>query len=359
MEEKHNFSQAFFLVFAVVVILVVLTGWYFRGVESKPFYTQLLEKNKDFAHAESLLKSQKYDEAAEYFKLALEQAEGSKEEGQLKYKVALSDSRGSNPIEGIRLFKEVASNASYTPMIRAYAVQSIGGLLYSYNTPEVRDEVFKDEPYTSFFIEGDYSLALRRLFEYSSSFYPLGVSELRIAKWYANEILRLSKIETSDEDTNNRIRGMKIIVGQKLSNADAYLTEIAQDEQVRAYTPEVLYRKGGVLADLYLAGDESFGDPEVAYRQSISFVGNSPSAEAAAKLGYAVFLAKMYGEARLDDIRNLLSDFYSGTKYMSTATVRSVGNQKDDMLGSRDSLLLLAELDLQFAQFLRTLGWVI
>ena len=363
MEENSSVVKPILVVLAVVVVIGVLSLVYWpfqKSTESqKPFYAQMLEKNKEFAHAEGLLKSGKYDEAASYFELALDKAEGYKEEGQLKHKLAISQSLGSRPIEGITLLKEVIANENYTPMIRAYAVQQLGHLLSAYNTSEIKDEVFKDEPYKNFLAEGDYPLALRRLYEYSSSFYPLGVPELRIARWYSTEVLKLVQGGGSDEATKNNIERMKSIIRQKLVNADKYLLEISTDEQARSYTAEVLYRKGAVLGELYLAGDTSFGDPEATFKKALELSAIRAGQESAAKLRYAVFLAEMYGEERVDDIKKLLSDFYVGTKYASTNTVRSIKNEKDGTLGNRDDYLLLASMDAQFAQFLRTLGWVI
>lgn len=363
MEEKNSVIKPTIVIFAVIVIIAIIpfVYWYSRksAEPQKSFYTQLLEKNNEFAYAEGLLKSNRYDEAASYFRLALEQAEGYKEEGQLKYMIATSDGEGSNPINGIVLLKEVVANKNYTPMIRAYAVQYIGHLLYSYNTSEIKNEVFKDEPYKSFLVEGDYSLALRKLFEYASSFYPLGIPELRIAKWYSAEVLKLTQGGVNDEATESEIEKMKFIIRQKLLNVDKYLLDIAKDEQARHYGAEVLYRKGAVLGELYLADDTSFGDPEETFKKALEFSAIRTGQESSARYYYAVFLAKMYGEKRANDIQKLLNDFYAGDEFSRTNTVKSIKNEKNNSLGLKSDILLLAEIDSNFATFLKTLGWVI
>lgn len=363
MEEINNTSKLFLILLAVATVTVasVFVYWYFQksAEPSKPFYTQLLEKNTEFAYAEGLIKSGKYDEATNYFKLALEKAEGYKEEGQLKYKIALSQGQGSNPIESIRLMKEIAANENYTPTIRAYAVQFMGHLLYSYNTLEVKDEVFKDEPYKSFLADDDYSLARRKLFEYASSFYPLGVSELRVAKWYSTEILKLVQGGVNEEATKNNIKEMKSIVRQKLVNADRYLRDITEDEHARSYIPEVWYRKGTVLGDMLLSGDTTFPDPEESYMRALEFSVVKTGYESTAKYSYAAFLAKMYGEKRANDIKSLLSDFYTGDKYEKTNTVRMITNEKNNLLGNKNDILLLAKIDDDFATFLKKLGWTL
>ncbi len=363
MEEKNETSRVF-LVLLIVATIIGVTGfvyWSFqKSTESqKPLYTQLLEKNDEFASGEGLFNSGKYDEAATQFRLALEKAEDYKEEGQLKYKIAQAESSGSNPIGGIALFKEVAANENYTPVIRAYAVQSMGNLIYSYNTSEIKNEIFKDEPYASFLAEGDDTLARRKLFEYASAFYPLGISELRIAKWYSTEILKLTESGRTDEETKNNIEEMKMIVRQNLANADTFLLDITNDVQSRHQVAEVWHRKGAVLGDLFLSSDTTFPNPEEAYKQALAFSTIRVGNESAAKYSYAVFLAKMYGEERADDIKKLLNDFYTSSKYKGNNMERMIRNEKNNLLGNRDDILLLAKIDNQFEAYLKTLGWVI
>ncbi|MDP2664478.1 MAG: hypothetical protein Q8O97_00690, partial [bacterium] len=130
--EQNTFNRTLLILLASVLVIgtVVFVYYNFSQKSPKSFYQSLLGKNESFAYAEGLLKSGKYDEAASQFRIALEKAEGYKEEGQLKYKIALAESFGNNPIEGIGLFKEVAANENHTSTIRAYAVQSLGNLLY-------------------------------------------------------------------------------------------------------------------------------------------------------------------------------------------------------------------------------------
>ena len=291
--------------------------------------------------------------------MALEKAEGFKEEGQLKYKIAISQSEGSSPIEGVRLLKEVAANTAYTRTIRAYSVQYLGHLLYAINTKEINDEVFKDEPYKSFLSESgnDSSVARRKLYEYASSLYPLGIPELRIARWYSEEILRLQKSDGAEN--KEKVEGMKSIIQQKLASSDTYLASIVNDEQARSYVAEVLYRKANVQGDLYLAGDKDFGDPEETYEKSLTVATatNKVGSESSAKVYYAMYLAKMYGKERSEDIKSLLKDFYEGSRYSKTNTVKFIRGEKDNRIGLRKSFLLLAEIDAKFHDFLLSLDW--
>jgi len=355
--EQNTFNRILLILLASVFVIgtVVFVYYNFSQKPQESFYQSLLGKNESFAYAEGLLKSGKYSEAADHYRLALAEAEGYKEEGQLKYKIAISLGEGNNPLAAVPLLKEIIANENYTPTIRAYSVQQIGHFLYSYNSEELKNEVFKDEPYRSFIADGDYFAARRKLFEYGSSIYPLGIPELRIAKWYSEEILRLQKLD-GDENTQ-KTDEMKDIVRQKIANADRYLTSIVTDEQARSYVAEVLYRKANVQADLYLTGDKNLGDPEETYRKSLTIATLRVGQESSAKMYYAMYLARMYGEERSEDIKNILKDFYVGNKYASTNTVRSIKGEKDGKLGLKSDILLLARIDTSFGEFLKSLGW--
>jgi len=358
--EQNTFNRTLLILLSSILVIgvVVFVYYNFSQKPRESFYQSLLGKNERFAYAEGLLKSRKFDEAAQNYKLALEKAEGFREEGQLKYKIAISQSEGSNPIEGIALLKEISANENYTPIIKAHSVQYLGHLLYAINTKEINDEIFKDEPYKSFLSESgnDSSVARRKLYEYASSIYPLGIPELRVAKWYSEEILRLQK--SDDAENKEKIEEIKSIIQQKITNADKYLVSIVNDEQARSYVAEVLYRKANVQADLYLARDKNFGDPEETYKKALTVATLRVGQESSAKMYYAMYLAKMYEEERSEDIKNILKDFYVGNRYASTNTVRSIKGEKDGRLGLKSDILLLARIDTSFGKFLNSLGWV-
>lgn len=360
-------TQSFSRKSLILLILAVLAGiagafwWYTytnisnnENNEKLGSYSAFLDKNQEFATGEQLLRSQKYAEAAEYFERALASATNSWEEGQLKYKYAIAISEGGEPLKGIPLLKQIVANDKYTRILHAYAVQYLGHLLYAFNTPAVHAEVFAGEPYERFASSGDAALARRQLFEYASSFYPLGIPELRVAKWYSTEVIRLKK-EGAKNDI--LVNNMKNLIRERLAHADAYIEEITDNPNTASYIPEVLYRKGSVLGDLYLAGDTSFGDPEDSFKASILRSGAAVGLEAAAKYTYASYLAKMYGKDRSADIKNLLSDFYTSDKYVATNMYRQIRNEKENLLGQKESILRLASIDKSFAALLTKLGW--
>jgi len=373
MDNNNHIVKQILLVCIVIIFCIVAVVAFFyiqnQSVNTSPsvtndveenmsFYNNLLKKNTNFESAEQLFSARKYTESITEYTRALESTTDIKEEGQIKYKLALAHEYNNQPIEAIVNYKEVVANESYARQLRAYAVQRMIGMLYSYNTQEVRDEIYKGEPYESFIVERR-SLTDKKLVEYGSLIQPLGVLELRLAGWYVDDYIRLSSLNSTDAVVQNEIQSLKSLIQQKIINADAYIVAISNDPQQRNYLPEVLRRKAMILGDLYIAGDSDFSDPEEAFRKAIQASIISVGDEATTKFRYAVFLGKMYGEERSDEIKALLSDFYETSRYAQTSVVRMIRSEKDGGAGSKVGILLLAEIDSRFGEYLKTLGWTI
>lgn len=339
----------------MVVSGILISIGIFYNLGQRSFFERLVDKNAEFAKGEELLRAQNYIEAIEHFELALANAEGFKEEGEIKYRIAMSFGLDGEPVQAIKLLKEVAGNENYSKEIRAYSIQRIRTVLNIYNTPIVREEVFKDEPYKSFLSEGDYFLTLRKLSEYAASFYPLGLSEVRVARWYSSEILEISEDGINDAETEE-VERLKRIIREKITSAEKYLSSIGEDGRVRLDQSEVEEEIGNVLADLYLAGNKSFGDPEVYYERAL-ISASAPSPEAGVRLSYAIFLTKMYGEDRRENIEDLLNDFSKEEKYTSANIARILENKENLNASYKNNILLLAQTHPEFKEFIKIFGW--
>ena len=65
------------------------------------------------------------------------------------------------------------------------------------------------------------------------------------------------------------------------------------------------------------------------------------------------------GEKRADDIKKLLGDFYQKDVYKNTTIVRFIKNEKNNGLGQKSDIILLAKIDAKFHDFLLSLGWTV
>jgi len=351
-------NKKILLIFVLLFIAVGIAGMYFFFSTRSPkneatFYENLISSNRDFALGESLYKNGKYESAISSYKTALQNVSNLNEKAQVLYKISLAYRFNNQPLIAIPLFKEIVAISEYPSTTRAYAVQAMGQAYYSFNDPAITEEIFKDSPYKEMYNKDDNALSYRKLFEYASSFYPLGIPETRIAQWYAQEIVNSNK---SGDTSNNE--SYKNIIRTKLANAT---TDIARTQtnpdRGSTYIPEILTREASVLGMLSISGDESLGSPEEAFKKSLDTAAGSTTYEAQARYFYTLFLAQKYGTARSTEIQNLLSDFYTTARYDNTGIVRFIKNEKDNQTGVKKDIIMLANLDPKFKNYLIKLGW--
>ncbi len=271
--------------------------------------------------------------------------------GRLYYKLGKFDL-------GSETFKSVAGNPDYSNVTRAYAVEAMGNEYYSTYNKELFDSIFKGEPYQSFLTEKDRDISMRKLFEYGTTFYPLPLSEARVAQWYASELVRIKASGLDDQETKTKIELMKTVVREKLNLVDKGIKDIENTPNAPRI-PVILNRQGIISMKMYLFGDTSFGNPADFFEKSLVYskLYNLYSTEGFTYYHYAVFLARVYGKEKSNEVSILLSHLYETDKYKNSDVTSFLKNQNN--LGGvvKEDILLLASMDQKFKKFLSDLGW--
>lgn len=337
--------------------------WYYYARTPAPLYSStntifatLMRTNSDFAKAQDLRQSGDYIEALAAYQAALPNAADIFQKAIIDIHIALTTSLSGDPIEAIKLYKQIEANAAYMSITRAYAVMYMGRAYDITLDPAITTEIFKDEPYASFFVSGDTALSYRHLFEYSSSFYPLALSELRIARWYASRILTLYKTSSSSPE----IAVDKAIIDEKLKNADAEIERTQQYPNVNQLIPPALVQKAFVLSQLSSVGLESFTDAESAYKDALAAYaqfGLKKGSDAILRYHYAWFLLNTDREKRTADIEQLLKPIYTEPEYRESANNAFFKNAPEVSDVRKEKLQSLALLVPEFKAFLISLGW--
>jgi len=297
------------------------------------------------------------------FEEALDVSESYNEEGQIKFRLATIDAYSNDhgaQFASIDALRIIAANENYSDYIRANSVEFIGRI-YSRNTdPVVFDYIFDHPAYEDFLVENDDDLTLRHLYEHASSLYPTAQSELRIASWYAREILKIKSNGT--DDVEKILAPIKTIIRNNLANVDRDIKLIIEESGPDDSRLLDLYNRRAVVAGYMVqGGDDSFGDPEVLYREVMkeSIVQDSISQLGFTKYYYASFLANTYGLKRVNDIKILLSDFHETSLYDHRAVMtffKNANSFADDDTFKQD-ILTLAKFDDDFRTLLVELGW--
>lgn len=360
----------------VIFIMINFIVWHFRvGPGSTPTnlnvststvnanteipYATLMKSNDAFIKAESFMKLGDYTSALAAYKAALPSASDVAQQAQIEFDIANATARSGDVIGAIQIFKQVAANTSYTPIMRAYAVEYMGRQYYAALNPAVTNEIFKDDPYKSFFVSNDPALSYRHLFEYGSSFYPLAESELYIADWYASHITALYETSSSSPE----IATDMAIINKDFKNADADIERTKNDPNASQLIPEALMRKAITLSKLAYIGMASSTTVESAFKTALiayGGLGSTSGFDGPVRYYYALFLAHKYGTSRLADIEALLKPLYTDpghNQFMMTTFLRNIRTLNVQNPDRFRDVQYLARFDPGFKSFLVSLGW--
>lgn len=322
-------------------------------------YQSLIAGNDAFKEGERLLRLKEYDTARSFYTNALDLAENVNEEGQIKYKIATVDKLQRNFQTAADGFKEIIADGGYSDQQRAYAVQSLGDTYYRANDPKTTQHIFTGEPYATFMseAEGNTAIAVRKLYEYGSSFRPLAIAEARIGFWYAVEIGKLSRRDELTEEEEILKEEYTQRVRDALLNIDSDIARTQNLPNAGSLIPEALARKATVIAIMTRAGETSTGDPIEAFDTALNAsLLRGPGTDSSVRYAYAAHLMLTDVEGSTEKIKSLLSPFYTDRDAYSLM-LRFFSNQRGNTLGEKNIIKRLGGVDPQFEALLRDLGW--
>jgi hypothetical protein len=359
---KKIVTSTLLLLAVYAVYAVVVMSWEHyqsqkQEVDDKPLATvnsALLSSNKDYAIADSLLKGRRGKEAADVFTRVFATAESNTEKSQIEMKIGESHVMAGDYAKAISVFKSIVANEAYQPRPKAFAVNAMGQLLYSFVTPEVTKLIFEsgDQPYIEMYKERDPFLAYRRLFEYSTSFEPIAPAELRVVRWYTRALLE------NDEDFSQESRAVVMReVQERLARANESIQEMRRDPNMSAPLAQALLNKAAVLVDLKELGEPVSEDIEAIFTDAQKYSVISANSESALRYSYALYLARTHGSARKADVIKAFRVLYATPAYANTPILRVFKEEKNNIIGSKKDILLLASIDPEFKQYLITQGW--
>lgn len=343
-----------------VVLCFGAMGWWYwnflnaqkQSATQTPF-AYLQENNAAFAEATALFRAGKYAEARVKYEESLALAKNPVQEGQIQIKVALSQ-QGAGDLHGaLKTYQSIAANNTYIKFVRAYAVQSLGKLYDLNGDPAILEETFSVEPFASMRVEGNVPRSYRRLYEYASSFYPLAESELKIGTWYVNVLIgqKRGTVTLAATTTDSFMR----VVHQKLASAERDILRVQKDPNESFSMPEILKRKAILLSGMAELGEATREEVNRAYVTAMnSYATLGGEKDGFMRFYYALYLANIGANA---EVVSTLSPFYTTSVYASSQTESFFRTERENYLGRKASLRRLAGVDVNFKQYLETLGW--
>lgn len=324
----------------------------YDGEELSP-YSSLMQNNEHYQKATNLLNSRKYSDAREEYKLALVDASNDTERAQISFDLANATDRAGDPIAAIQLYKQIITNDANIPILRAYAVQNLGRMYRATRDPRVTTEIFKDAPFASMRVDNNDDRSYRRLFEYGSSLYPLGLLELYIANSYITEA-------TANHFSGEALKQVVTLAQQKFANADKEVARMSLSPNNELHLISEVLNNKAITLDKLKAIDQSVTAQRVesAYIQTMNAyatAGASFGDDFYTRISYAGFLAREYGEKRASDIASLLSPLPTLKDQLKTREAYLINARNNP--AQRANLVLLGQLDESFRSLLISLGW--
>ena len=355
------------VVAVVVLIAIGLFVEFFTGFAPWPIgdnakakqahpYTSLAKGNSTFVQADYLRSTGDFAGAINLYQKALANISDPSQEAIVLLRMGRAYAAQGNYALSIQTFKGVVTNqARYPALYRAYAAESMGDEYFQYSgNSAITAEIFKDEPFKSMYVQGDDFLSYRHLYEYTVSIYPMAIAELNIANWYAVSIDTMSPADQKGATSTAYMAVIKQTFDAANKDAPRLLDNVLPTEALRS-----AIIRATVLGKLSIAGNESLGEPENAFKYAISQYQATKNADndGRVRLQYAIFLDRKYGASRAKDIQNILAPIYTEPR----SKQRSINI--DSFLTSglqgvrRQQYIALSAVDPNFKALLITLGW--
>lgn len=360
-------NRTFLIIGLLVLLFVGITtaAWFLlRGTSStiptvQQFYSTLTAENTAFAQAEAIRsRGGGAAEALPLYKEALKSARTPAEEGQIKLLIAMMTGQLSQGTASIPLFKEVAADTRYPTRVRAFATQEMALALNSTGSNKVWHAIFDEEPYKGLVDPKDNSITNRHLFEYAASIYPLAVSEIAVADWYANRLVVSAKATTTSMRLSDAtVASYKDIIRQNLALADADIERSRTSPLGESNVPLALLRRAVLVGKLQITGDSSFGNAEEAFLAAEQEYAKRGWSSGFVFFNHATFLVHYYGAARASDIRELLKPVTASQVFDSKKFARYLKNIRVAAPIPRTDAVRLARIDSEFKSYLISLGW--
>jgi tetratricopeptide (TPR) repeat protein len=367
--QNDNPTKKLLVLGVALVLIVSLLGFYaynngllssifgdkiFKVTKNQESSKQrLLRDNINYKEADDLFKKGMYNEALTKYQEAMDSAD-SIDIGQIDYKIGVSLLAQGKIKEGISELKRIAANEKYNSYVRAYAVHAMGNKFYESYDKNVTNEIFSTEPYSSMKVDGDVQQTYRKLFEYSSSMQPVALSELRIARWYAEQIASNALSNKKDINVENYTK----LVNESLDRANKDLPRI-QDYDKESML-NVLFLKASILSSLSIANIET-ESVDIAFNNAIQEATRVTdiNSKMSITFNYALYLSKKFGESKKTEINNLLSSMINDPNFSKTPFNKILINERATKTIAHSNIILCAKFSKTFSDYLIKLGWKI
>ena len=323
--------------------------------DASRIYVHQLSSDSDLIKSDELNKQQKYVEAAALLDADMIQPGRSISEiGMLKYRAAEMYAYAGQYAKAVSYYKQIGENTAYTPEVRANALQNMAHLYAIYQNPEITKAIFTG-PYADLLQGTAVPASYRNLYIYITGIYPLALSELYVADWFAANLEGSTTLSVQDKARYARTVHNRLLFAQP--DFDTLKAEYvsADNNEIRYQYLNTLEEKAVVVGYMEVAGDVSFGKAEPLFQELMAGYAAhiSMTSDWTARFQYAAYLARRDGAKSSSRIIELLAPICRSPEAHGHGLIPYMKSVSK----TSSQVLLLASLDPEFKELLIANGW--
>src|SRR5262249_13573992 len=118
------------VILAIVFVASVISIQKYSGTHTPA--QVLAQQNQSFSSAQNYQNQGQYQVALQAYQQALPNAQDASQQATIKFRIAEATEQGGGYTEAIQLLKQLAVDTTVPAILRAYAIQEIGFMYYSY-----------------------------------------------------------------------------------------------------------------------------------------------------------------------------------------------------------------------------------
>ena len=286
---------------------------------------------------------------------AMLEASDPAQKGQIQYLKAVVMWNSGDDSGAIPILKSVATSADYPPKLRAAAFLELD-LIPHKNT--IRDpiviEVFEGDPFSQLLVGTNVSLAYERLLEYSTSYYPLAIPELKLAASDLQKVI----LRDPTASTSVEVAALKSDALTRISLADTNIAQMRTNPADNEQVPEAMLDRAIAIGKLNHLGDTSLGTAESAFDAALKEYADRGESNAYVYYDYALYEA-WKPNPNASQVQSILTPVYASStgSYASFTQMLKISRTATTSSSTRQNPALLAQLDSRFTALLSSLGW--
>lgn len=368
-------------ILAYAIILIILAGicalafvlaskYGFNAAPVTPgesYTDRLQQSNAAFAAGLQDQDQGDFSSAITQYKQAISQQTNPYLTLQAEMYLGVSYANDGDYTDAINLFKSMDTTLNANPglnwsLMHAYVIQTLANTHhYDITDDAITSQIFSTPPYSSFGPSATTTVseAYRNLYAYAASFYPLGVSETRVAEWYAYDLFTTLQSATTSPEGVQYLS----IINTSLANADTDIQRIQSDPVAAQDSPEIWAREGEIDAYLTAMGIDRTQDMEQVFQQAANYDAVFHPAAGPVEIYHGIALAILYdGSASSSaEISSVLSVFTpsnnSNLNQYVVSELTAARLPDPEFTPLRDALIKLAGIDSSFKTYLISIGW--